>query len=243
MRRFTFTSSVLSLACVACGHRHSPVIESSSVQTPIETQPSDVPWIGDLPVTEEEFFRLAWADGNHTATLNGHVVYLDLTVPAARARLGEVQGPVGLRVGQAELAVPDVRAALRALPHPIGLNLGNNTQVSDGDLVHLVGLTQLASLYLHRTQITDAGLVHLAGLTQLEVLNLASTQTTDTGLVHLAGLTQLKVLCLNGTQITDAGLVHLAGLTQLESLNFDGTQITDTGIATLPARIQNVVTR
>jgi hypothetical protein len=85
-----------------------------------------------------------------------------------------------------------------------------NTVVTDVDLVHLVGLTGLRSLYLTRTAVTDGGLVHLAGLTGLRALDLGSTKVTDTGLVHLAGLTELKLLSLSGTKVTDAGLVHVS---------------------------------
>jgi len=46
----------------------------------------------------------------------------------------------------------------------------DGTQITDADLIHLKGLTELEGLYLHGTQITDAGLVHLRDLPRLEVL-------------------------------------------------------------------------
>ena len=57
-------------------------------------------------------------------------------------------------------------------------------KVTDGELVHLAGLTNLKSLSLPK-QITDAGLVHLKGLTSLEELDLSGTQVTDAGLAAM----------------------------------------------------------
>jgi hypothetical protein len=57
--------------------------------------------------------------------------------------------------------------------------------------------------------ITDAELVHLKGLTNLQEINLCCTQITDAGLVHLNRLVSLKRLYLIATQITDAGVKKL----------------------------------
>ncbi len=81
--------------------------------------------------------------------------------------------------------------------------------VTDADLAHLAGLTNLEGLYLSGTQVTDAGLAHLAGLTNLQELDLGNTQVTDAGLAHLAGLTNLVELYLTNTQVTDAGVEAL----------------------------------
>ncbi len=85
--------------------------------------------------------------------------------------------------------------------------------VSDGELAHLKGLTNLSNLLLGN--VSDAGLAHLKGLTELKGLKLGGTQVTDAGLAHLKGLTKLEVLQLGAAQVTDAGLAHLKGLTKL----------------------------
>ncbi len=46
----------------------------------------------------------------------------------------------------------------------VAVDLSDKQQVTDADLVHLKGLTNLRILYLGGTQITDAGLVHLKNL-------------------------------------------------------------------------------
>jgi hypothetical protein len=107
------------------------------------------------------------------------------------------------------------------------------TKVTDAELEHLEGLTNLQTLNLLITQTTDAGLEHLTGLTKLQMLNLAGTKITDAGLVHLKGLNNLTNLSLTVTKVTDAGLVHLKGLTKLEMLDLDATKVTDAGVKEL----------
>lgn len=51
----------------------------------------------------------------------------------------------------------------------VGLSL-KDSKVSDTDLVHLKGLTNLQMLDLWGTNVTDAGLVNLKGLTKLREL-------------------------------------------------------------------------
>ena len=106
-----------------------------------------------------------------------------------------------------------------------------NTKVTDAELVHLQGLTQLRTLFLDDTGVTDAGMERLQGFTQLQKLGLSGTPVTDAGLEHLRGLTQLQHLNLNRTGVTDAGLKYLQGLTQLRTLQLTGTKVTDAGVS------------
>lgn len=61
----------------------------------------------------------------------------------------------------------------------------NNTQITDGGLADVQGLTRLKRLELNHTQVTDAGLIHLQGLTNLRELRLGATQVTDAGMTRL----------------------------------------------------------
>jgi len=106
----------------------------------------------------------------------------------------------------------------------------NNANVTDSDMAHLRGLSQLEDLDLGNTQIADAGLVNLEGLDRLERLDLFKTRVTDAGLEHLKSLNRLRVLRLDGTQITDAGLEQLEGLNRLQELRLSGTKVTDAGL-------------
>ena len=62
---------------------------------------------------------------------------------------------------------------------------------------------------LSSTKVTDDELVHLKGLTNLQYLNLTGTKVTDAGLEHLKGLTSLKRLDLDGTKVTTKGVNKL----------------------------------
>ena len=104
-----------------------------------------------------------------------------------------------------------------------------DTKITDGDLVHLRGLTGLQGLNLSRTKLTNTGLNYLAGLHGLTILNLYGTQITDDGLMALAGMTQLLTLWINKTAVTDAGFTHVKKLTALKELYIADTAITENG--------------
>jgi hypothetical protein len=113
----------------------------------------------------------------------------------------------------------------------------SNTQVRDGDLVHLRPLKTITFLMLDNTPLTDSGLQHLRELRQLESLSLGGTKLSDAGLEHLSGLAQLAVLILRDTAITDDGLRHLGELKKLELLDVGGTRVTEEGAKTLKSRL------
>jgi len=105
-----------------------------------------------------------------------------------------------------------------------------DTNVTDTELEHLKGLTQLWNLWLDDTQVTDRGLRHLKGLKKLEDLHLQGTKVSDAGLEHLQGFARLESLNLEGTKVTDAGLVYLNGLRRLNLLWLGGTKVTGAGV-------------
>jgi hypothetical protein len=102
--------------------------------------------------------------------------------------------------------------------------------VTDADLVHLEGLTELRDLDLGKTKITDAGLTQLKALTKLERLNLMDTRLTDAGMKDLAEFRQLIKLDLGFVPITDAGLIYVGRLTTLRELALGATMTTDAGL-------------
>lgn len=114
-----------------------------------------------------------------------------------------------------------------------------DSPVTDADLEHLKGLTDLVSLNLSRTRVTDAGLEYLEGLTNLEVLNLSSTGVTDAGLQHLGRLANLEALNLSRTRVADAGLEYLEGLTNLKNLDVRDTQVSGEGELNLLRALPN----
>jgi Leucine-rich repeat (LRR) protein len=108
-----------------------------------------------------------------------------------------------------------------------------NKPITDEDLKHVEGLSDLKGLEIPGTPITDAGLASVAGLTDLTLLDVSRTRITDAGLTHLQGLRKLEQLRLDRDAITDAGLQHLKGLTSLKRLGLEGTAVTSEGVREL----------
>lgn len=106
------------------------------------------------------------------------------------------------------------------------LVVGNESEVSDTDLMLLAEFSQLKTLYLDRTDVTDAGLEHLSGLHNLDELWLSDTQVTDAGLEHLTALDNLGTLVLDGTNVSDAGLDSLRRIESLRMLSLPYGKIT-----------------
>ena len=94
-----------------------------------------------------------------------------------------------------------------------------DTIVSDADLAHLKGLTNLRKLVLDRCG-SDAGLAHLKGLTSLRELSLFQASVSDVGLAHLKGLTNLRTVDLSFTRVSN--LAPLKGHTNLRELDLWG---------------------
>jgi Leucine-rich repeat (LRR) protein len=114
------------------------------------------------------------------------------------------------------------------------MSLGG-TKVTDAGLEYLGELRQLRDVSLNCTKVTDAGLEHLTGLSGLHSLSLYKTEVTDAGLEDLKVFSQLQWLWLDNTAVTDAGLEHLKGLSQLQWLGLTNTRVTDAGLEHLKA--------
>ena len=92
----------------------------------------------------------------------------------------------------------------------ITLVKGPSSMTPAGEVMAAVGqLPQVQYLDVDQAYLTDADLVHLRGLTDLRNLSLSNGQITDAGMGNLEGLTKLSSLSLQFTRITDTGLVHL----------------------------------
>jgi len=132
---------------------------------------------------------------------------------------------------------PTMTERLRSLlgeeePRDVTQVNGHFTHMTDAEMAHVRGLSQLEKLALAGTKVTDDGLENIRGLTQLRILHL-SPRTTNEGVANIRGLTQLRELSLSGTLVTDAGLAHVQGLKQLRLLHLYETQLTDAALVHL----------
>ena len=242
------TLLVIGMAGYRLAPRQQPIPQNNEPSSPVATTVTEKP-------VESRFARL---QRTHFAALLAALAFFVGVVPTdlldrhyLRINFG------GTDTGHLELrrwATSDSLRAISKLDNLQSLDFAASRLTND-DLVHLQGLTNLKTLFLSDRisdtgvahlkeltnlqwlrlpkQVSDAGLVHLVGLTKLQLLALNGTKITDAGLANLKELTKLRHLDLRGTQITDAGLVHLKGLTSLVSLFLSETQITDAGIADL----------
>jgi hypothetical protein len=62
---------------------------------------------------------------------------------------------------------------------------------------------------LSKAKVSDTDLAHLQGLTNLQALDLSQTKVGDAGLAHRKGLANLQVLFLGGTKVSAAGVADL----------------------------------
>ncbi|MBL4576932.1 MAG: hypothetical protein JKX74_00590, partial [Flavobacteriales bacterium] len=107
------------------------------------------------------------------------------------------------------------------------------TQVGDHGVEHLANLINLKVLFLNNTQVTNGCMVHLRKMAKLENLVLSATQVDDSGLEFVAEMTNLTQLGLNSNRITNRGLDHIKGMKRLTKLGLLGTEIDDKGLALL----------
>jgi hypothetical protein len=159
---------------------------------------------------------------------NGALVHLDLGTVAGRARLGEVDGPIGVTIRTDAPALPRAVAALAGRV-PVGLTvermsaLGFLKQLADivaldvvygESLAALRHLTRLESLHLEHTRPGPA-LEHVARCPDLRQLSFYGCRVQSlAALADRRGLRALRVHQLGDS----AELRHLAGLDQLEEL-------------------------
>ncbi len=101
----------------------------------------------------------------------------------------------------------------------------------------MVGFDRVTAVTFYDEPISDDNLKHLSGLTNLQSVYLVNTQVSDDGVKHLSGLTNLRVLWFVNTQISDHGVKHLSKLTKLDQLRLDGTRVTYEGVHTLKQKL------
>ena len=104
-------------------------------------------------------------------------------------------------------------------------------------------LMQLESLQLHHVGVTDDDLKHLVGLTNLKSLTLSSQfngRLSDEGLVHLTALKSLETLKLAEMVLTLDGLRKLSALKTLKTLTLEKVGITEQDISLLKAALPEV---
>jgi hypothetical protein len=128
---------------------------------------------------------------------------------------------------------PDVLARLSTLTTLETLGLSFSGSVTDDQLIHLSGLTNLQLLYLDNNAVRGPGLAHLTRLPKLNHIDLSYSPLDDEGLRWVSEIKSLNSLGLSYTGISDAGVAHLVKLPSLKDLQLRGTAVTDEGLTNL----------
>jgi hypothetical protein len=104
------------------------------------------------------------------------------------------------------------------------------SSLSDKDMYHLRGLTNIVLADFGETGITDVSLEHIQRWPRLLSLYLDRTRVSDIGLASLSQISTLEMLCLEGTGVGDRGLAHLENLSNLKSLRLRQSAVTTGGV-------------
>ena len=105
--------------------------------------------------------------------------------------------------------------------------------LTDKHFARLGVLKNIEILTLRDNALTDKGLSQLEGWSNLESLSLTKNQINGDGFEHLVKLKHLKKLFLYHNPITDQHLVHIAKMKNLEMIGLAHTPITDEGLKQL----------
>lgn len=104
----------------------------------------------------------------------------------------------------------------------------SGTNVTNGDLRHLIGLKELRDLDLSGTSISD-GTQYIGFMKKLETLDVSGTKVDDNALTKLRGLKNLKSISIAQTTVTDAGLQILGKISTLRDVSVADSRVTESG--------------
>lgn len=166
--------------------------------------------------------------------------------PGMAASLGEMRQLRALSVSTVDFGLDEPWAATRECLAALGklkqlerLRL-RIWEVSNEDLKHLAGLTNLKMLTLH-FHLSPFNLARLPVLPRLEVLDLEEGLTGGEDLGRLAAFPRLKSLNLSATYVSEEDLEKLAASESLEELAIDEDIATAAGFEAL-AKIKRLKT-
>lgn len=118
---------------------------------------------------------------------------------------------------------------------------GQSLLVTDKNLVHIKGMTNLKTLIVvsqvqTNSELTDKVFAVVKDLKQLKKLRLCNCNITDEGLRLLDGQESLRSVDFWKTNVGDDGIVSLASLPKLEQVAVQGTRVTDAGVKEFQAK-------
>ena len=123
---------------------------------------------------------------------------------------------------------PTVEMIAASFPKLTDLDLSSNTNLTNGVMRIICGISNLQRLTLVQDRFNDLGTSHLSKLPHLRSLDLrGNMEAGDMTMEVLAGLPRLASLKHRSTAVTDAGVEHLAGSKSLDALLMQDFAITN----------------
>jgi len=114
---------------------------------------------------------------------------------------------------------PTVELIAKSFPKLVDLDLSSNTNMTNGVLKAICGITGLQRLTLVQNRFNDLGTSHLSKLQNLRALDLrGNMEAGDMTLEVVAALPKLAALKHRSTAVSDFGIEYLAGSKTLDSL-------------------------
>lgn len=121
-----------------------------------------------------------------------------------------------------------VEMIVKSFPNLIDLDLSSNTNMTNGVVKIVSGMSQLQRLTLVQNQVNDIGAQRLSKLQELRSLDLrGNMEAGDMALEVVAALPKLTGLKHRSTAVTDSGLEYLSHNQTLESLLMQDFAVTD----------------
>jgi Leucine-rich repeat (LRR) protein len=144
------------------------------------------------------------------------------------AQLSGLKNLTSLALTNSVINDATVEMIVKSFPNLTELDLSSNTNMTNGVVKIVSGLSQLQRLTLVQNQVNDIGAQRLAKLQELRALDLrGNMEAGDMALEVVADLPKIAAFKHRSTAVTDMGLEHLARNQTLESLLLQDFAITD----------------
>jgi hypothetical protein len=135
------------------------------------------------------------------------------------AQLAGLKNLTTLALTNSVINDPTVEMIAKSFPKLIDLDLSSNTNLTNGVLKVICGVTDLQRLTLVQNRFNDLGTSHLSKLQKLRSLDLrGNMEAGDMTLEVIAALPKLTSLKHRSTAVSDFGMEYLAGSKTVDSL-------------------------
>ena len=143
------------------------------------------------------------------------------------AGLGGLKNLTSLALTNSIIGDPSVEMIAKSFPNLTALDLSSNTNMTNGALKVIAGLTKLERLLLVQNRFNDLGTGYLEKLQDLRLLDLRGNMEAGNMTMEIVGaLPKLAAFKHRSTTVGDSGMEYLAGSQTLKALLVQDFNIT-----------------